>query len=52
MTEVFKKQNQKKLGIRFAHKILLATLDLEVIFCKWFNFIFNLVPKKAVFQGV
>ena len=34
------KQDQKQLGIRFAHKaFLLATLDLDSIFCMWFTLI-------------
>ena len=34
------RQEQKKLGIRFAHKtFLLATLDLGTIFCMWFTLI-------------
>jgi len=33
-------QEQKQLGIRFAHKaFLLATLDLDSIFCIWFMLI-------------
>jgi len=34
------RQQQKQLGIRFAHRaFLLATLDLDSIFCMWFTLI-------------